>query len=54
MAQRQTTRVADCAYSLLGLFGLSMQTLYGKGERALRQLQEEIMLRIPDQSLFAW
>ena len=53
-AQRQTTRVEDRAYSLLGLFGLSMPTLYGEGEGALRRLQEEIMLRIPDQSLFAW
>ncbi|KAI1795532.1 hypothetical protein LXA43DRAFT_1090704 [Ganoderma leucocontextum] len=31
-----------------------MPTLYGEGEGASRRLQEEIMRRIPDQSLFAW
>ncbi|KAM5533210.1 hypothetical protein V8D89_013166 [Ganoderma adspersum] len=53
-AQRQTTRIEDRAYSLLGIFGINMPTLYGEGEGALRRLQEEIMRRIPDQSLFAW
>ncbi len=53
-AQRETTRIEDRAYSLLGIFGISMPTLYGEGEGALRRLQEEIMRRIPDQSLFAW
>ncbi|TBU52037.1 hypothetical protein BD310DRAFT_1000148 [Dichomitus squalens] len=31
-----------------------MPTLYGEGEHAFRRLQEEIMRRIFDQSLFAW
>ncbi|TBU25086.1 hypothetical protein BD311DRAFT_854724 [Dichomitus squalens] len=31
-----------------------MPTLYGEGDRALRRLQEEILRRTPDQSLFAW
>ena len=53
-ARRETTRVEDRAYSLLGIFGINMSTLYGEGEGALRRLQEEIMRRIPDQSLFAW
>ena len=53
-AQRQTTRIEDRAYSLLGIFAINMPTLYGEGEGALRRLQEEIMRRIPDQSLFAW
>ena len=51
---RVTTRVEDLAYSLLGIFDINMPTLYGEGERALRRLQERIMQRIPDQSLFAW
>ncbi|KAI1786232.1 hypothetical protein LXA43DRAFT_1034709 [Ganoderma leucocontextum] len=50
----ETTRVEDQAYSLLGLFDIHMPTIYGEGERAFRRLQEEIMRRIPDQSLFAW
>ena len=51
---RETTRIEDRAYSLLGIFDISMPTLYGEGERAFRRLQEEILLRVPDQSLFAW
>nr|VWP01210.1 Aspartyl proteinase [Ganoderma boninense] len=53
-AERQTTRVEDKAYSLLGIFDINMQPLYGEGPRAFRRLQEQIMQRIPDQSLFAW
>ncbi|PIL35327.1 hypothetical protein GSI_02052 [Ganoderma sinense ZZ0214-1] len=52
-ADRVTTRVEDRAYSLLGIFDLNMPTLYGEGERAFRRLQEEILRRIPDQTLFA-
>ncbi|PIL28692.1 hypothetical protein GSI_08736 [Ganoderma sinense ZZ0214-1] len=54
--KRQTTRVEDLAYSLLGIFDVNMQLLYGEGSRAFRRLQEQIMQRIPlaDQSLFAW
>ncbi|TBU62779.1 HET-domain-containing protein, partial [Dichomitus squalens] len=53
-AQRETTRAEDRAYSLLGIFDINMHTLYGEGERAFRRLQEEILRRVPDQSLFAW
>ncbi|KAI1786352.1 hypothetical protein LXA43DRAFT_1065138 [Ganoderma leucocontextum] len=53
-AKRETTREEDRAYSLLGIFDINMPTLYGEGDRAFRRLQEQIMQRIPDQSLFAW
>ncbi|KAM5545091.1 hypothetical protein V8D89_001202 [Ganoderma adspersum] len=53
-AYRETTRVEDRAYSLLGLFDINMPTLYGEGDRAFRRLQEQIMQHTPDQSLFAW
>ncbi|TBU40451.1 hypothetical protein BD309DRAFT_346314 [Dichomitus squalens] len=53
-ALRETTREEDRAYSLLGIFDINMPTLYGEGERAFRRLQEEIVRRIPDLSLFAW
>ena len=53
-ARRETTRVEDQAYSFLGIFDINVPTLYGEGSRAFRRLQEEIMQRIPDQSLFAW
>ena len=53
-ANRETKRVEDQAYSLLGIFDINMPTLYGEGDRAFRRLQEQIMQRTPDQSLFAW
>ena len=53
-AARKTTRVEDRAYSLLGVFSINMPILYGEGDLAFRRLQEEILRRIPDQSLFAW
>ncbi|PIL25316.1 hypothetical protein GSI_13205 [Ganoderma sinense ZZ0214-1] len=53
-AHRETTQIEDEAYSLLGIFGITMPTLYGEGRYAFRRLQEEILRRIPDQSLFAW
>ncbi|OHE99924.1 major facilitator superfamily transporter [Colletotrichum orchidophilum] len=53
-AKRKTTRVEDQAYCLLGLFGVSMPLLYGEGEMAFIRLQEEIMRRTDDQSIFAW
>ena len=53
-AKRETTRIEDQAYSLLGIFDIHMPTLYGEGPRAFRRLQEEILRRIPDQSIFAW
>ena len=53
-AKRQTTREEDRAYSLMGLFGVSMPTVYGEGARAFVRLQEEILKHVPDQSLFAW
>ncbi|KAF5013967.1 hypothetical protein FDECE_55 [Fusarium decemcellulare] len=53
-ARRQTTRLEDVAYCLIGLFGVNMPMLYGEGERAFLRLQEEIMKQSDDQSLFAW
>ncbi|KAH9856279.1 heterokaryon incompatibility protein-domain-containing protein [Lenzites betulinus] len=53
-ASRKTSRVEDEAYSVMGLFDVSMPTIYGEGRDAFRRLQEEIMKRIPDHSLFAW
>lgn len=53
-ANRVTTRIEDQAYCLLGLFGVNMPLLYGEGEMAFIRLQEEIMRRTNDQSIFAW
>ncbi|KAI0644530.1 hypothetical protein C8Q79DRAFT_778317 [Trametes meyenii] len=53
-ARRVTTRVEDEAYALMGIFGVTMVTNYGEGTYAFTRLQEEILKRVPDQSLFAW
>jgi hypothetical protein len=53
-ARRETTRLEDRAYSLLGLFGVSMPLIYGEGEQAFKRLQLEVMKSSTDHSLFAW
>jgi hypothetical protein len=53
-AGRETTRIEDRAYSLMGIFGVNMPPLYGEGPRAFIRLQEEIMRKSFDHSLFAW
>ncbi|KAK4457972.1 heterokaryon incompatibility protein-domain-containing protein, partial [Cladorrhinum samala] len=51
-SNRQTTRVEDMAYCLLGLFDINMPLLYGEGEKAFLRLQEEILRQSEDDSLF--
>lgn len=53
-ARRETTRVEDEAYCLMGLFGVNMPLLYGEGERAFQRLQHEILRTSDDQSIFLW
>lgn len=53
-ANRQTTKIEDRAYSLLGLFDINMPLLYGEGERAFQRLQEEILKVDEDASILAW
>ncbi|PVH68132.1 HET-domain-containing protein [Cadophora sp. DSE1049] len=53
-SKRITTRVEDIAYSLLGLFGVSMPMLYGEGGAAFIRLQQEILKDSDDTSIFAW
>ncbi|KAI0636009.1 HET-domain-containing protein [Trametes polyzona] len=53
-AERKTTRIEDEAYALMGVFGVSLPTIYGEGRRAFLRLQEEILRTIPDQSILAW
>nr|POE60985.1 vegetative incompatibility protein het-e-1 [Quercus suber] len=51
----KTTRSEDMAYSLLGLFNISMPMLYGEGEeKAFVRLQEAIIATSDDHSIFAW
>ncbi|RDX43447.1 HET-domain-containing protein [Lentinus brumalis] len=53
-AGRQTTRPEDEAYCLLGIFDIHMPPLYGEGRRAFQRLQEAIMQKSIDSTLFAW
>lgn len=51
-AKRETTRIEDMAYGLLGLFKVNMPPLYGEGERAFIRLQREILLVSDDETIF--
>ncbi|KAF3014297.1 hypothetical protein E8E14_012209 [Neopestalotiopsis sp. 37M] len=51
---RETTRVEDMAYCLMGLFGVNMPLLYGEGPKAFIRLQEEIIRHSNDLTIFAW
>lgn len=51
---RQTTRIEDMAYCLLGIFGVNMPLIYGEGMGSFRRLQEEIVKRNNDLTIFAW
>jgi hypothetical protein len=53
-AWRETTRVEDQAYCLLGLFGVHMPPLYGEGRNAFIRLQLEIISKSDDDSILAW
>ncbi|KIY00461.1 uncharacterized protein Z520_04146 [Fonsecaea multimorphosa CBS 102226] len=53
-AKRETAKVEDLAYCLLGLFNLNMTMAYGEGANAFRRLQLEIMKVSDDQTIFAW
>jgi hypothetical protein len=52
-ASRETSRVEDAAYCLLGIFQVHMPLLYGEGENALLRLQEQILKTTDDYTLLA-
>ncbi|KAM7210508.1 hypothetical protein V8F06_014108, partial [Rhypophila decipiens] len=54
-SHRQTTRIEDEAYCLMGIFEVNMPLIYGEGRRAFQRLQEAIISCYPnDQSILAW
>jgi hypothetical protein len=53
-AQRITKRVEDRAYSLMGLFNINMPMIYGERENAFLRLQQHIIQKSMDESIFAW
>jgi hypothetical protein len=53
-ATRDTKRVEDIAYCLLGIFDISMPLIYGEGYKAFQRLQEEITRKEGDVSILDW
>jgi len=53
-SDRKTTRPEDLAYCLMGIFDVNMPLLYGEGDKSFIRLQEAILQRSSDLSLFAW
>jgi hypothetical protein len=53
-AIRETTRVEDLAYCLLGIFDVNLSLIYGEGMKAFARLQEAIIQTTADSSIFAW
>ncbi|KAF8547675.1 hypothetical protein OG21DRAFT_859147 [Imleria badia] len=51
---RQTTRVEDSAYSLLGIFSVSLPVVYGEGDLALGRLLAQLLTSSGDTSIFSW
>jgi hypothetical protein len=54
-AKRRVTVPEDEAYSLIGLFGISLPLIYGEGgRRAFQRLQEELIRQYDDETILAW
>ncbi|KAF8839200.1 hypothetical protein BDN67DRAFT_1070232 [Paxillus ammoniavirescens] len=53
-SKRRTTRIEDVAYSLLGIFDVTMPIAYGEGNRVFYRLMEVIAQRCDEPGFFAW
>lgn len=53
-SKRETSRIEDMAYCLMGIFDVNMPLLYGEGRKAFTRLQHEIIKSISDLSIFGW
>ncbi|KIJ64203.1 hypothetical protein HYDPIDRAFT_154529 [Hydnomerulius pinastri MD-312] len=53
-SKRKTTRIEDVAYSLIGIFDISMSISYGEGSWAFHRLVEVLAQRSGEPSFFAW
>jgi hypothetical protein len=49
---RNTTRIEDRAYCLLGLFDINMPLLYGEGDKSFSRLYEQILNTMQDDTVF--
>lgn len=53
-AKRNTKRVEDMAYSLMGILQVNMPLLYGEGTKAFLRLQETVLSNSDDISAPSW
>ena len=53
-SRRRTTLVEDIAYSLLGIFNVSIPVIYGEGNRAVGRFLEHILAGSGDVTILAW
>jgi hypothetical protein len=53
-SRRETTLVEDAAYSLLGIFSISLPIVYGEGDQALGRLLAQLLTCSGDTSILAW
>jgi hypothetical protein len=53
-SRRETTLVEDAAYSLLGIFSISLPIIYGEGDQALGRLLARLLTTSGDTSILAW
>ncbi|KIJ69730.1 hypothetical protein HYDPIDRAFT_104348 [Hydnomerulius pinastri MD-312] len=53
-SHRKTTRIEDMAYSLIGIFDVSLTVAYGEGRRAFLRLQQAIIENNDSWEVFAW
>ncbi|KAH7922793.1 hypothetical protein BV22DRAFT_969606, partial [Leucogyrophana mollusca] len=51
---RHTTRIEDVAYSLIGIFNVSLTTAYGEGDKAFYNLLKAIMQESNTLDIFFW
>ena len=51
---RRTTLVEDAAYSLFGIFSMSLPVMYGEGDQALGRLLVQLLTSSGDISILAW
>ncbi|KAF8125302.1 hypothetical protein EV363DRAFT_1351362, partial [Boletus edulis] len=54
VSRRETTLVEDEAYSLLGIFSVSLPVIHGDGDQALGRLLAQILTSSGDASILAW
>ncbi|KAG6370132.1 hypothetical protein JVT61DRAFT_12433 [Boletus reticuloceps] len=53
-SRRQTTFVEDAAYSLLGMFSVSLPVVYGEGDQALGRVLAQLLASSRETSILAW